>query len=156
MQVQHQQVLPNQWKSKGEFVSLHLFHVHSHKCRWNMNDSYSRTLTPPPHLQVQGGLSPATSEMNLYNRSTSPIGIPMPNLTNPRPRLSAYDTLLKRRTELNTTVRPLIQYILYTDNTYYHPVHTISCFSLFIYISFIATGGAHPLQHALCHSGGPQ
>lgn len=62
----------------------------------------------PPHLHVQGGLSPATSEMNLYNfnsRSTSPVGIPTPTLTINRPRFSAYDSLLKRRTEVNNPVR---------------------------------------------------
>ena len=62
----------------------------------------------PPHLHVQGGLSPATSEMNLYgfnSRSTSPVGIPTPTLATNRPRFSAYDSLLKRRTEVNNPVR---------------------------------------------------
>ncbi|XP_061589197.1 putative leucine-rich repeat-containing protein DDB_G0290503 [Cololabis saira] len=60
-------------------------------------------------FKVQGGLSPATSEMNLYgfnSRSTSPVGMPTSTLTAHRPRYSAYDTLLKRRAEVNTTVVP--------------------------------------------------
>ncbi|KAM8743835.1 uncharacterized protein AB9X84_018043 isoform 2-T2 [Acanthopagrus schlegelii] len=59
--------------------------------------------------EFKGGLSPATSEMNLYgfnSRSTSPVGIPTPTLTTNRPRFSAYDTLLKRRTEVNNPVVP--------------------------------------------------
>uniref|UniRef100_A0A671VMR5 Myosin tail domain-containing protein n=1 Tax=Sparus aurata TaxID=8175 RepID=A0A671VMR5_SPAAU len=59
--------------------------------------------------EFKGGLSPATSEMNLYNfnsRSTSPVGIPTPTLTINRPRFSAYDSLLKRRTEVNNPVVP--------------------------------------------------
>ncbi|MEQ2164196.1 hypothetical protein GOODEAATRI_004114 [Goodea atripinnis] len=54
----------------------------------------------------RGGLSPATSEMNLYsfnNRSTSPIGVPTPTLTPTRTRFSTYDTL-RRRTDMNNTV----------------------------------------------------
>ncbi|XP_044029962.1 myosin-9-like isoform X2 [Siniperca chuatsi] len=60
-------------------------------------------------FKVQGGLSPTTSEMNLYSfnsRSTSPVGMVTPTLTSPRTRFSAYDTLVKRRTELNNTVVP--------------------------------------------------
>uniref|UniRef100_A0A3Q1B252 Myosin tail domain-containing protein n=1 Tax=Amphiprion ocellaris TaxID=80972 RepID=A0A3Q1B252_AMPOC len=56
--------------------------------------------------EFKGGLSPATSEMNLYgfnSRSTSPV--PSTNLA-PRPRFSAYDTLVRRRAEANTTVVP--------------------------------------------------
>ncbi|XP_041816586.1 uncharacterized protein LOC121623380 [Chelmon rostratus] len=59
--------------------------------------------------EFKGGLSPATSEMNLYSfnsRSTSPVGLPTPTLTSPRPRFSAYDSLVKRRTEINNTVVP--------------------------------------------------
>nr|XP_046232037.1 cingulin-like isoform X4 [Scatophagus argus] len=56
--------------------------------------------------EFKGGLSPATSEMNLFNRSSSPVGVPTPTLTSPRLRFSAYDSLLKRRTELNNTVVP--------------------------------------------------
>ncbi|XP_071321958.1 myosin heavy chain, embryonic smooth muscle isoform [Trachinotus anak] len=59
--------------------------------------------------EFKGGLSPATSEMNLYSfnsRSTSPVGIPTPTLSSPRPRFSAYDTLVKRRAEVNNTVVP--------------------------------------------------
>ncbi|XP_059214020.1 cingulin-like protein 1 [Centropristis striata] len=59
-------------------------------------------------FKVTGGLSPSTSEMNLYgfnSRSTSPV--PTPTLTTPRPRFSAYDTLVKRRNEVvNHTVAP--------------------------------------------------
>nr|XP_043868860.1 uncharacterized protein LOC122758656 [Solea senegalensis] len=54
--------------------------------------------------KVQSGLSPATSEMNLYsmnNRSTSPVGInTSANLTTQRSRFSTYDTL-RRRPEVN-------------------------------------------------------
>uniref|UniRef100_A0A3Q1HM87 Myosin tail domain-containing protein n=2 Tax=Anabas testudineus TaxID=64144 RepID=A0A3Q1HM87_ANATE len=59
-------------------------------------------------FKTQGGMSPATSEMNLFSfnsRSTSPVGIPTPTLTS-RTRVSAYDTLLKRRAEVNNTVVP--------------------------------------------------
>ncbi|XP_073334758.1 uncharacterized protein [Pagrus major] len=59
--------------------------------------------------EFKGGLSPATSEMNLYSynsRSTSPVGIPTPTLAPNRPRFSAYDSLLKRRTEVNNPVMP--------------------------------------------------
>ncbi|KAA8584636.1 hypothetical protein FQN60_008421 [Etheostoma spectabile] len=58
----------------------------------------------------QGGLSPATSEMNLYSynsRSTSPVGMATSTLINPRSRFSAYDTLVKRRAEVNNTVAPI-------------------------------------------------
>ncbi|KAM4720610.1 uncharacterized protein FYW61_015965 [Anableps anableps] len=67
----------------------------------------------PPYrmseFKVQGGLSPATSEMNLYgfnSRSTSPIGVPNPTLVAPRARFSTYDTL-RRRPEMNNTVAPI-------------------------------------------------
>uniref|UniRef100_A0A672GSW6 Myosin tail domain-containing protein n=2 Tax=Salarias fasciatus TaxID=181472 RepID=A0A672GSW6_SALFA len=63
-------------------------------------------------IKVQSGLSPATSEMNLYSfnsRSPSPVpiptttlGIPTPTLGSARPRFSAYDSLVRRRTEINT------------------------------------------------------
>ncbi|XP_051267924.1 cingulin-like protein 1 isoform X2 [Dicentrarchus labrax] len=60
--------------------------------------------------EFKGGLSPATSEMNLYSfnsRSTSPVGMGMGTPTlSPRPRFSAYDTLVRRRTEINTPVVP--------------------------------------------------
>ncbi|XP_051794925.1 cingulin-like [Acanthochromis polyacanthus] len=55
--------------------------------------------------EFKGGLSPATSEMNIYgfnSRSTSPV--PSTNLA--RPRFSTYDTLVRRRVEGNTTVVP--------------------------------------------------
>uniref|UniRef100_A0A665W8H1 Uncharacterized LOC115052331 n=1 Tax=Echeneis naucrates TaxID=173247 RepID=A0A665W8H1_ECHNA len=60
-------------------------------------------------FKVQGGLSPATSEMNLYSfnsRSTSPVSLMTPTLTSPRPRFSAYDTLVKRRAEVNCSMAP--------------------------------------------------
>jgi len=65
-------------------------------------------MSPPPflpaHLQAPGTtLSPATSEMNMYtynSRSSSPT----PTLSAPRTRLSAYDTLVKRRVEVSTAV----------------------------------------------------
>ncbi|XP_042250915.1 cingulin-like isoform X5 [Thunnus maccoyii] len=63
--------------------------------------------------QVQGGLSPSTSEMNLYSfnsRSSSPVGMTTPTLISPRTRFSAYDTLMKRRTEVNNTVIPTTHY----------------------------------------------
>ncbi|XP_070781219.1 cingulin-like [Enoplosus armatus] len=55
--------------------------------------------------EFKSGLSPATSEMNLYSfnsRSTSPVGTP--TLTS-RPRFSTYD-MLKRRPEMNNPVIP--------------------------------------------------
>ncbi|XP_034565649.1 cingulin-like protein 1 isoform X2 [Notolabrus celidotus] len=51
--------------------------------------------------EFKPGLSPATSELNLYSfnsRSTSPVGLPSHNS---RPRYSAYDSLMRRRTEMN-------------------------------------------------------
>ncbi|XP_047426425.1 uncharacterized protein LOC124997008 [Mugil cephalus] len=57
--------------------------------------------------EFKGGLSPATSEMNLYSfnsRSTSPVSIPTPTLAAPRPRFSAYDALVRRRLDSNNTV----------------------------------------------------
>ncbi|XP_028274093.1 cingulin-like protein 1 isoform X2 [Parambassis ranga] len=60
-------------------------------------------------FKIQGGLSPATSELNLYSfnsRSTSPVGVPTPTLISPRPRFSAYDSLVRRRAEVNNTVAP--------------------------------------------------
>ncbi|XP_037835246.1 myosin-9 isoform X6 [Kryptolebias marmoratus] len=62
-------------------------------------------------FKVQGRLSPATSELNLpafNSRSTSPIGITTPSTASPRPRFSAYDSLMRRRTEVvNTQVAPV-------------------------------------------------
>ncbi|KAM9820224.1 uncharacterized protein ACB057_000824 [Neosynchiropus ocellatus] len=53
----------------------------------------------------KGGLSPATSEMNLFSytsRSTSPVPLSTSSaLISNRPRFSAYDSLLKRRTDTN-------------------------------------------------------
>ncbi|XP_070707122.1 cingulin-like protein 1 [Pempheris klunzingeri] len=54
--------------------------------------------------EYKGGLSPATSEMNLYglnSRSTSPVGLPTPTLAS-RSRFSAYESLVKRRTEISS------------------------------------------------------
>lgn len=67
-----------------------------------MLNSLTRHLNPV--LQFQGGLSPATSELNLYNRSSSPVGIPMPIVPAPRQRFSTYDTLVRRRTEFNNPI----------------------------------------------------
>ncbi|KAI4816271.1 hypothetical protein KUCAC02_008603, partial [Chaenocephalus aceratus] len=74
------------------------------------NSPYSTTASMdynPMHrmseFKVPGGISPATSEMNLYgfnSRSTSPVGTP----TLTRPRYSAYETLVKRRAEVNNHV----------------------------------------------------
>ncbi|XP_008322532.1 EH domain-containing and endocytosis protein 1 isoform X2 [Cynoglossus semilaevis] len=62
-------------------------------------------------FKVQGGLSPATSEMNLYSmnyRSTSPVGVAATaNLVAPRTRFSTYDTL-RRRPEVNTQLNPAV------------------------------------------------
>ncbi|XP_076019617.1 uncharacterized protein LOC143010914 isoform X2 [Genypterus blacodes] len=59
-------------------------------------------------FKVLGGLSPATSELNLYSyngRSTSPVPCAVPALTT-RTRLSTYDTLARRRAgvEVNNVV----------------------------------------------------
>uniref|UniRef100_UPI0037E8D690 myosin-9 n=1 Tax=Semicossyphus pulcher TaxID=241346 RepID=UPI0037E8D690 len=75
------------------------------------NSPYSTSMDyNPTHRmsEFKPGLSPATSEMNLYtfnSRSTSPVGLPTPTLASPRPRYSAYDSLLKRRTEINNPVQ---------------------------------------------------
>ncbi|CAJ1071119.1 uncharacterized protein LOC121525252 [Xyrichtys novacula] len=55
--------------------------------------------------EFKPGPSPATSELNLFSftsRSTSPVAHP---LNSPRPRYSAYDSLIKRRTEM---IHPVI------------------------------------------------
>lgn len=57
------------------------------------------------HQIFQTGLSPATSEMNLFSRSTSPLGLPTPTAGIPRTRFSAYDSLLRRRSEFSNPVR---------------------------------------------------
>ncbi|KAM6901522.1 uncharacterized protein PEZ65_019644 [Lycodopsis pacificus] len=57
-------------------------------------------------FKASSGLSPANSEMNMYgfnSRSTSPVGSSSHN--NPRPRYSAYDSLVKRRGEANSTLQ---------------------------------------------------
>ncbi|KAM9735753.1 uncharacterized protein ACNS7B_014862 isoform 3-T3 [Menidia menidia] len=61
-------------------------------------------------FKAPGGLSPSTSEMNLYSfngRSPSPVGITTPTLNPTRQRFSAYDTLMRRRTEINNPVAPV-------------------------------------------------
>ncbi|KAK5878533.1 hypothetical protein CesoFtcFv8_023932 [Champsocephalus esox] len=80
------------------------------------NSPYSTTASMdynPMHrmseFKVPGGISPATSEMNLYgfnSRSTSPVGTP----TLTRPRYSAYETLVKRRAEVNNHVVAPVHY----------------------------------------------
>ncbi|XP_039636356.1 uncharacterized protein LOC120545814 isoform X1 [Perca fluviatilis] len=96
--------------------------------RWGVVDSPPRVFNSPyatatsmdynpmsrmSEFKGQGGLSPSTSEMNMYSynsRSTSPVGMGMgmatSTLINSRPRFSAYDTLVKRRAEVNNPVVP--------------------------------------------------
>lgn len=60
--------------------------------------------------KTQGGLSPATSELNLYSyngRSTSPV--PSVTLGTGRTRFSTFETL-RRRPEISTTVVPSTHY----------------------------------------------
>ncbi|KAK5851664.1 hypothetical protein PBY51_023202 [Eleginops maclovinus] len=72
------------------------------------NSPYSSSMDYNPmhrlsEFKAPGGISPGNSEMNLYSfngRSTSPVGTP----TLTRPRFSAYDTLVKRRAEVNNSV----------------------------------------------------
>ncbi|XP_074547251.1 uncharacterized protein LOC141805912 isoform X2 [Halichoeres trimaculatus] len=70
------------------------------------NSPYSTSMDYNPSHRMsefKPGLSPATSEMNLYSfnsRSTSPVGLPSSTLSSPRPRYSAYDSLIKRRAEM--------------------------------------------------------
>ncbi|KAG7235615.1 hypothetical protein INR49_002425, partial [Caranx melampygus] len=52
-------------------------------------------------MSDRGGLSPATSEMNLL--STSPVGIHTPTPSSHRQRFSTYDSLAKRRAGVNNT-----------------------------------------------------
>lgn len=80
-------------------------------------------------------MSPATSEMNLFgfnSRSTSPVGMSTPTLNSPRTRISAYDTLLKRRAEVNNTVRLLFTH---TGNT--HSVITSTLYNVFFFFMFL-------------------
>lgn len=58
-----------------------------------------------PHRQRQSGLSPATSEINLFPRSTSPVAAPVSGMVVPRTRFSTYESMLRRRAELNNPVR---------------------------------------------------
>ncbi|XP_028457974.1 rac guanine nucleotide exchange factor JJ [Perca flavescens] len=94
--------------------------------RWGVVDSPPRVFNSPyatatsmdynpmyrmSEFKGQGGLSPSTSEMNMYSynsRSTSPVGMGMgtSTLISSRPRFSAYDTLVKRRAEVNNPVVP--------------------------------------------------
>uniref|UniRef100_A0A8C3AA85 Myosin tail domain-containing protein n=1 Tax=Cyclopterus lumpus TaxID=8103 RepID=A0A8C3AA85_CYCLU len=93
--------------------------------RWGVVDSPPRVFNSPyaspsvdynpmyrmSEFKVQGALSPANSEMNMYSynsRSSSPT----PSLNAPRARFSAYDTLVKRRGEVNNAVAPSNHYSL--------------------------------------------
>ncbi|KAK7896031.1 hypothetical protein WMY93_021356 [Mugilogobius chulae] len=61
-------------------------------------------------VQAQGGLSPATSDLNLYNyngRSISPV--PSVTVGAGRTRFSTYETL-RRKPEINSTVLPSTHY----------------------------------------------
>ncbi|XP_032396234.1 myosin-16 [Etheostoma spectabile] len=111
--------------NKGSLESLTSREWDTTPDRWGVVDSPPRVFNSPyatatsmdynPLLRMsefkgQGGLSPATSEMNLYSynsRSTSPVGMATSTLINPRSRFSAYDTLVKRRAEVNNTVAPI-------------------------------------------------
>nr|XP_054600651.1 cingulin-like protein 1 [Nothobranchius furzeri] len=56
--------------------------------------------------KAPGGLSPSTSELNLYSfnsRSTSPVGVSS-TLVPSRTRFSTYDSLMRRRNDVNNTV----------------------------------------------------
>ncbi|XP_034752349.1 cingulin-like protein 1 [Etheostoma cragini] len=108
--------------NKGSLESLTSREWDTTPDRWGVVDSPPRVFNSPyatatsmdynPLLRMSEfkvGLSPATSEMNLYSynsRSTSPVGMATSALINPRPRFSAYDTLVKRRAEVNNTVAP--------------------------------------------------
>lgn len=151
MQVEHQQVLQNRRKSKGGFVSLHLLLWHSHVSllrltrkwqtagHWPTSSSPGSGWTVPRHLRDEPLQPQPQSSGNSHAQPHCP---PAPIL---RLRLSDEE---EDRDQQHCAFAHT-----YTENTYYYLVHTISCFS---YISFIATGGAHPLHHALCHSGCPQ
>ncbi|KAJ3605349.1 hypothetical protein NHX12_027396 [Muraenolepis orangiensis] len=63
---------------------------------------YSTSMDYNPSFRMsdfKGGMSPATSELNLYSynsRSTSPVPNSMGNMTAPRTRFSTFDTLRRR------------------------------------------------------------
>jgi len=88
-------------------------------------------------LQGQGGLSPATSEMNLYSfnsRSTSPV--PTPTLNPSRSRFSTYDTLMRRRADVNNSVR------LLPDTRSTHVAST-PCYVLIFHIFCVQVASVH-------------
>ncbi|XP_031133399.1 cingulin-like protein 1 [Sander lucioperca] len=107
---------------KGSLESLASRDFDTMPDRWGVVDSPPRVFNSPyatatsmdynpmyrmSEFKGQGGLSPATSDMNIYSynsRSTSPVGMATSTLINPRPRFSAYDTLVKRRAEVNNPV----------------------------------------------------
>lgn len=87
-------------------------------------------------------MSPATSELNLFSRSTSPVGINPPNFI-PRPRYSAYDSLLRRRTELNNAVN-----VTHTHKTRYAHIRAAESLSPYIYVYSVQVQVA-PIQHSM-------
>ncbi|KAM8828752.1 uncharacterized protein AB9W97_004549 isoform 2-T6 [Spinachia spinachia] len=94
--------------------------------KWGAGDSSSKYFNSPygstssidynsmnrmSEFKVPGRLSPANSEMNMYSfnsRSISPVGTSP--LNSARPRYSTYDTLVKRRGEVNNIVAPTTHY----------------------------------------------
>ncbi|KAF3848754.1 hypothetical protein F7725_015251 [Dissostichus mawsoni] len=79
------------------------------------NSPYSTTASMdynPMHrmseFKVPGGISPATSEMNLYSFNS--------RSTSPPPRFSAYETLVKRRAEVNNHVMAPVHYSMRSNN----------------------------------------
>uniref|UniRef100_A0A8D3DGI3 Myosin tail domain-containing protein n=1 Tax=Scophthalmus maximus TaxID=52904 RepID=A0A8D3DGI3_SCOMX len=83
------------------------------------NSPYATTASmdynPMYRMSEFKGLSPATSDMNLFSynsRSTSPVGLPTPTLTTQRPRFSTFETLRRRNEVNNPQVVPSSHYSL--------------------------------------------
>ncbi|XP_068191513.1 myosin-11 [Antennarius striatus] len=103
---------------RGSMESLSSRDLDSTSDRFGAVDSPLRTFNSPystaismdynpihrmSDFKIQGGLSPATSEMNLFNLNSNPMAPPASTLPS-RSRFSAYDSLIRRRTELNNTM----------------------------------------------------
>lgn len=88
------------------YFTLLLFYFCPHP--HTVSRKYTKFNCPPSYWQLQSGMSPATSEVNLFTHSTSPVGVPVPTMATSRTRFSTYESMLRRRAELNNPVRSLM------------------------------------------------
>ncbi|TNM92405.1 hypothetical protein fugu_019417 [Takifugu bimaculatus] len=112
---------------RGSLESLASRDLDANSDRVGVGDSFPRVFNSPysanasldynpihrmSEYRLQSGMSPATSEVNLFTRSTSPVGVPVPTMAASRTRFSTYESMLRRRAELNNPMPP-------TLNTHY-------------------------------------